>query len=79
MAKKQYVEMIEVQPDGSEKVTKIEMSPEMIETANEMKKLAAQIIWCKCSAKKQQPRYYHDDDGSHGWECDRCGGLIQTG
>ncbi len=39
--------------------------------------------WCGCPDEDDSPIYYDftDDDGRryHGWDCSRCGGLVQTG
>lgn len=76
MAKKakQYVEIHE-----GGKITKVEMSPQMEQTWKEMRELAKKVQWCHCSPDDQKPQQYSYPGGGHGWECGRCGGLIQTG
>lgn len=34
--------------------------------------------WCSC-ATPGQVAYYRREDGIHGWACDRCCGITQTG
>jgi len=34
--------------------------------------------WCRCGGKGNEC-YYADEDGYHGWMCDYCLGITQTG
>ena len=35
-------------------------------------------LWCSCK-EQGDPIYYEYKDGSHGYDCSKCGKLLQTG
>ena len=34
--------------------------------------------WCKCE-EPGEPIYYEYDNGAHGYDCGKCGKILQTG
>ena len=54
-------------------------SPELQAALDSFTEACSQVEWCACHEDKQQPAYWQDDDGSHGWDCAACGNLLQVG
>jgi hypothetical protein len=49
-------------------------------TPEQLAKLQAMNdAWCKCGNPSGEPVPYRYADGSHGYNCADCGGLLQTG
>jgi hypothetical protein len=78
---KQEETMIRVEtrnPDGTVTVQELD-SPELHAAWEALQEVVNEIDWCGCEPDEEIPEYYEYDDGAHGWECGRCGGLLQTG
>ena len=75
---KRILTVTETKPDGTEHTYEVEMTGDLLKSADALKEAANKVTWCSCHEADQLPTYV-EAPGYHGWDCARCGGLIQTG
>lgn len=53
-------------------------TPEALESAAHNFRLVRDA-WCNCATEGEQAYYNNPATGQHGWMCEKCHGITQTG